>query len=145
MASVLGQTLKQDILNYIFRGASAPSITGPFLVSLHTGDPGTNRANEVSTGVWTNYARASVARGTGTWTAGANRSGDDEFTENEGAIDFGTAAITGTPPVITHVEVWDSAGTPRRIAGKALTTSKTINNGDPVSFADGAMDWDLNG
>lgn len=145
MASVLGATLKQDLLNYVFRGAAAPTVTGPFLVSLHTADPGTNRANEVSTGVWTNYARDSIARGTGQWAAAANRAGDDEFTENAEIIDFGTAAITGTAPVVTHVEVWDSQGTPRRIAGKALTVPKTINNGDPVSFAVGAMDWDLNG
>lgn len=145
MASVLAQALKQGLLNYVFRGAAAPTVTGPFVVSLHTADPGTNRANEVSTGVWTNYARDSIARGTGQWTAAANRSADDEFTENAEIIDFGTAAITGTPPVITHVEVWDSAGTPLRIAGKALTTSKTINNGDPVSFPIGNLDFDLNG
>lgn len=145
MASVLAQTLKQSILNYIFRGAAAPTITGPFVVSLHTADPGTNRANEVSTGVWTNYARDTIARGTSQWTAAANVSADDEFTETAEIIDFGTAAITGTAPVITHVEVWDSQGSPVRVGGAALTTPKTINNTDPVSFPAGNLDFHLNG
>lgn len=145
MASVLGQALKQGLLNYVFRGAAAPTVTGPFVVSLHTADPSTSRANEVSTGVWTNYSRESIARGTAQWTAAANRSADDEFTENAEVIDFGTAAITGTPPVVTHVEVWDSQGTPVRVGGVALTTPKTINDTDPVSFPIGALDFDLNG
>lgn len=140
--------LKQELLNQIFRGAAAPSITGPFVISLHTGDPGANRANEISTGVWTNYARQTVARSTGGWSAAANAGGDLEQTENGALIDFGFATIVGGDGAnnrITHVEVWDSAGSPRRIWGKALSDLKVINNADPVTFPIGTIEPGLNG
>ncbi len=130
---LLDNALLDDLNNQIFRNAGSPAITGPFVISLHTASPGTNRANEVGTGVWTNYARTTLARSTGGWSASADAAGSRR-TSNAAIADFGTAAVTGTAPVVTHLEVWDSAGTPRRIAGKALTTPKTINNGDPVSF-----------
>jgi len=147
MAAVLEGLLKREILEWLFRGAAAPSVTGPFVVSLHTADPGTTRANEVSTGVWTNYARQNLARTSGGFAAAANTGGNNERIGTAGAApDFGTATIVGTAPVVTHVEVWDSAGSPRRVGGMALTTPQTINNGNPVKFnAAGDLNFNLNG
>lgn len=137
----IDSALLDDILNQVYRGVAAPTITGPFLVSLHTGAPGTTRANEVSTAVWTNYARASIARSTGAWAAAGSDGAGGREVSNAAIADYGTAAITGTSPVVTHVEVWDSAGSPRRIGGIALTSSKTIDNGDPVTFPIGALEF----
>lgn len=40
---------------------------------------------------------------------------------------------------IVGVELWDSAGTPKRQAWGALTASKTVNAGDTFSIASGAL------
>jgi hypothetical protein len=132
MSVSFAPALLDDLLAQVFRGSAAPTITGPFLVSLHTGNPGTTRANEVTAGVWSNYARQSIARSTAAWEAPA-ADGNGRRTRNAAVADFGTATIPGAAPVITHLEVWDSSGTPRRIIGRPLASPKTINNGDPVS------------
>lgn len=131
--------LIDELLAQVFRNAGAPAITGPFVVSLHTADPGTTRANEVGTGSWTNYARSSIVRSTGGFGAPASDGAGGREIANALAADFGTATVTGAAPVITHVELWDSAGTPRRIWGEALTDPQTINNTDPVSVPIGAL------
>ena len=129
-------TLETRILNSIFRGAAWPAITGPTKVSMHTADPGDTGASEVATTVWTNYVRANVNTDGATapfWTAPA-ANGTAQRVGNSAAVDFGTATISGTAPVITHFGVWDNSATPVFIGGAALASSQTINNGNPVKF-----------
>lgn len=134
----LSNYAEENLLNHIVRGAALTMPTS-WRVALFTGDP-TDAASgaEVSTGVWTNYARITVNRDAGSWAAAAAEGGGGYLVDNTAIIDFGTATITGTPPVVTHVGFFDQAG--NLWWHGALTVSKTINNGDPVTFPIGALD-----
>ena len=125
--------LLEELLNQVLQAAAAPSITGPFVISLHTGAPGTTRANEVGTGVWTNYVRQTLVRSGAGFDVATDDGAGGRESLSAALVDFGTAAVTGTAPVISHYEVWDSAGSPRRIFGDTLPSPMTINNGNPVS------------
>jgi hypothetical protein len=58
---------------------------------------------------------------------------------NNAAISF-----TGMPAVtVVGIELYDNAGTPKRLAYGALTTSRTITAGDTVQFASGAITLSL--
>jgi len=52
------------------------------------------------------------------------------------AVNSGTVAFTAMPAVtVTGVEIYDSAGSPRRAWVGALTTPRTTGAGDTLSFA----------
>lgn len=55
--------------------------------------------------------------------------------DNNGAVVF-TAMPAAT---VTAVEVWDSNGTPRRALWGPLSSSKNVDAGDTLSFADGTV------
>lgn len=82
---------------------------------------------EVTTGV--GYAAVQTKTKWGTPAAGS--------VSNNAIIDYGTA--TGTWGTVIGVELWDAATAGNRIAWGTLTTSKAPTNGDPVSFAVGAL------
>lgn len=103
-------------------------------VSLHTADPtdvtATAAANEVANSG--SYARVAVTQLDANWNAPTTTGA---FT-NVNAITF--PSPTGNWGVVTHFGVWDSAtyGAGNLLFSGALTTSKTINNGDAApSFA----------
>lgn len=107
-------------------------------VSLHTGDPtdvtATAAANEVANSG--SYARVAITQADAQWniptTTGAF--------SNVNAVTF--PSPTGNWGVVTHFAIWDSAtyGAGNLLMSGALTTSKTINNGDAApSFAAGAL------
>lgn len=92
-------------------------------VSLHSGDPGTTGANEISGG---SYARA-ADDGTG-WTE------VDGVASNDGQVSFPTpTAPWGTVP---YFGVW--AGTVFR-GGAALSQAKMVALGADLTFATGAL------
>lgn len=137
----LSNALLDGFLAYIFRGVAMPAVTGPLVLSLHTDDPGDDRSHEVSVSVWTNYQRKTLARDTTDWGApGADDTAGRKIA-NAVEVDFGTAEIDGTPPVITHVSVWDSETTPGPlfVGNFPLPTPKTIDDGDPVTIPIGAL------
>lgn len=93
--------------------------------NFETGSGGT----EVSGG---SYARPAVTNNSTNWPAASSGS-----KSNGAAISFATpSASWGT---VTGFALWDSSGAGNMIAGAALTTSKTINSGDTVSFAIGDL------
>lgn len=101
----------------------------PTYIALFTVAPtDSTDGTEVDTAVWTNYARVSVARGAGTWTLSGNS------VTNTATIDFGTATVTGTAPVIVAFARCDAATAGNQMNWGDLTASKTIANGYPVSF-----------
>ena len=52
------------------------------------------------------------------------------------AANSGTVTYTGMPATtVNGIELWDSAGTPRRQWTGALTTPKTVGAGDSLTFA----------
>lgn len=74
------------------------------------------------------------------------------YTAGGATVVFGTAASAGSiattadviwtnmpAATIVGVEIWDTAGTPVRIAYGALSASKTTNSGDTFTIALGAL------
>lgn len=97
--------------------------TGPMKVALATtASNGTTAGTEVTGG---SYARQNV-----TFSAASAGS-----TSNTAAVNF----IAMPVATVTHLDIYDSNGTPRRAWYGALTASKTTAAGDTLSFAIGAI------
>lgn len=134
MAGSKSDAFEAVILDHIF-GISTWTPEATFYIALFTAAPSDSGAGtEVSTGVWTNYARVAMTRNGTLWSRSVSN------VSNVSAIDFGTAAITGTAPVVVAFAIMSAstAGSVRYWGD--LTSSKTINNGDPVKFNAGELD-----
>lgn len=99
--------------------ASYTAPTGAMKVALATSASSASAAGtEVAGG---SYARQTVTFGAA--SAGA--------TANSGALNFTNMPVATT----THLDVYDSNGSPRRAWYGALTAPKTTASGDTLSFA----------
>ncbi len=133
--------LEAEILDHILGGADYPrpaTVHVALLTDSNTAvqrDAGT--VTEVSAAVWTNYARKAVTNNVTNFPAAT---GTAPTTKANGTIiDFGTATVTGTAPVVTAFAIYDAATSGNLLYHGALTTSMTINNTNPVSFPIGAL------
>lgn len=126
-------TYERDNRLKVFRGVTYPAVPSNFYVSMHSGDPGLTGASELSGG---GYARVAVSAATGSWSAPATNGSSREIT-NSGAITFPTATADWTSA--THFGIWDASSAGNFIRGGALAASKTVQNGDTLSFAAGAL------
>lgn len=139
----LSDHLENKILDHVLR-ATAYTAPANVYVGLLTAAPNdTGGGTEVSGG---SYARVAVASGTSSWnntqgnTTGAS-SGTDGTVENAASINFPTpSAGWGT---VTHFAVYDASSGGNLLFYAALTASKTINSGDTVSFAAGALSFQI--
>ena len=137
--AALSDYLENKILDHILR-ATAFTAPASVHVGLLTAAPSdTGGGVEVSGG---GYARVAVTSGTAAWnntqgnTTGAS-TGADGTIENAAVVTFPTpTAGWGT---VTHFAVYDAATAGNLLFYAALTTAKTINTGDAVSFAAGAL------
>ncbi len=124
MADNLTDTAENLALEWLFRtGTAVTRPTDPIKVKLTT-TTGTDSAagTEVTGG---SYAAQSV-------TFGAASAGSIANTT--------TVTFTNMPAAtVLAVELWDSAGSPIRLAYGALTASKTTNAGDTFTIAIGAL------
>lgn len=138
--SQMSDFLENKLIDHIFR-ATAYTAPTTIWVSLHTANPTDTGGSEVTT-VSTGYARASLAASVSNWsstngaTTGAS-SGTGGSTSNKAAITFGTP--TATWGTVTHFALWDASSAGNMLVYGALTVSKTINQGDTVSFASDAI------
>lgn len=149
--AALTDFLENKLLDWLLRGqaigitgASAAAGTGPtaVFVGLLTAAPSdTGGGTEVTGG---SYARVSVSSSLANWAgtqAAASTtasSGTSGTTSNNGTITF--PAPTATWGVVTHIGIWDASTGGNLLIYSALTTSKTINNGDAApSFAAAAL------
>lgn len=137
--AALSDYLENKILDHVLRAVSytAPATTYVALLTAAPSDSG--GGTEVSGG---SYARVGVTSGSGGWTNTQNSgtgasSGTDGTIENAATISFPTpSAGWGT---VTHFGVYDASTSGNLLFYAALTASKTINSGDSVSFAAGAL------
>ena len=126
MADNLPDLIENELLDALF-GTAVFSVTTPVKVALMTANgndstPGT----EVTGG---GYARQNV-----TFSAAASGS-----TSNSAAVEF-----TNMPAcTVVGIEIYDSAGTPKRLAFGALTASKTLSSGDTLRFASSTITMSL--
>lgn len=126
MADNLPNTIENQLLDALV-GTSPFSMTTPAKLALVTvngndGSPGT----EVSGG---SYARQTIA-----FDAASSGS-----ISNNAVINF-----TGMPAAtVVGIEIYDSAGSPKRLAYGALTANKTTASGDTLQFAIGSITLSL--
>lgn len=114
------------ILNWLMKGTgSAPSGTHVALYSAAPSDSG--GGTELS---GNGYARQSA-----TWDTA---SGSGGTTSNSAAISF--TASGGDWGSVTHVGIMDAATGGNLLWHGALSSSKTVSDGDTVQFAIGAID-----
>lgn len=124
----LVQARANEILDYMHALGAPPTVTSPIRLRLMTSTP-------------TSTAAGTELVNSGGYTGGAS-AGSVTF----GAASTGSAAsttaytVTNMPATtITHVELWDSTGSPKRMEFGALASSKTTNSGDTFSIAIGAI------
>lgn len=126
MADNLPNTIENQLLDALV-GTSAYTVTTPVKLALMTANgsdsaPGT----EVTGG---SYARQTIA-----FDAAASGS-----ISNNAAISF-----TGMPAcTVVGIEIWDNAGSPKRLAYGPLTASRTVSAGDTVQFASSSVTLSL--
>lgn len=139
-AQAMTDYLENKIVDHIFRGTSytAPTVLAVALFTSACSDSAAG--TEVSGG---SYARATLNPSVSNWkstngtTSGAS-SGTGGQTSNAVAITF--PAPTANWGTVTHFGVYDASTSGNLLICQALTTSKTINNGDAApSFAIDAL------
>ena len=124
-----GNTHINDYLKLIFNATtdatlfSAAGSATNLYVSLHTASPGAGGSQTTNEAAYTSYARATVARTTGGWTAASAQS-----TSPAANIDF--IAATGGSETETHFAVGTaSSGTGKIICFGTITPNIPVSTG----------------
>jgi len=135
---------ENKVIDHLFRNTSYTAPTALY-VALFTAAPSdSGGGTEVSGG---SYARTALAQSTTNWAntqaSGSGAStGTGGTTSNSVAITF--PAPTANWGTITHVAAFDASTSGNMYFWAALTTSKTVNNGDAApSFAIGALTFQI--
>lgn len=126
MADNLTNTAENKMLDALV-GTASYSADTPIKLALVTANGNDATAGtEVSGG---SYARQTIA-----FNAASSGSID-----NDAVISF-----TNMPTcTVVGIELWDSAGTPARLAYGSLTSSKALTSGDTLEFAAGSITLSL--
>lgn len=143
--AALTDYLENKLIDQLFRG-QAYTFPSTLYVGLLTAAPSDSAAGtEVSGG---SYARvgvtASMANFAGTQSAGSTvaSSGTGGTTSNNNTITF--PSPTANWGTVTHFAIYDASSSGNMLVYGALTTSKTINNGDAApSFAAAALTFQI--
>lgn len=129
------------VIDRMMRAQSTPAFATNWYVALFTSACSDSAAGTEVAG--NNYGRAllaaSLANWAGTQSAGSTvaSSGTGGQTSNNSSITFATPSATwGT---VTHWGLYDAVTAGNMWICAPLALSKTINNGDTVSFAAGAL------
>jgi hypothetical protein len=126
MADNLPDTIENELLDALV-GTSTYSITGATKLRLMTANGDDASAGTEVTGG--SYVAQTIA-----FDAAASGS-----ISNNASISF-----TGMPAVtVVGIEIYDSAGSPKRLAYGALTSSRIVTSGDTVQFASDAITLSL--
>jgi len=133
-ASMTDRTRVGALMNWLYNGGSAPTVTGPYKLRLMTA-AGSNTSNgtESTSGNCPGYTAGGVSMGSPSFSAssaGVSASANAE-----------TWTATGAWTAVVAVEIWDSAGTPLRWL-QGTITSVTLANGNTLSFAAAAVTAD---
>lgn len=126
MADNLPNIIENQLLDALV-GTTAYTVTTPIKLALVT-------ANGDDATAGTQVTGGSYARQTITFDAAASGQ-----IANNASISF-----TGMPAAtVVGIELYDNAGSPKRLAYGALTSSRTVTSGDTVQFAIGAITLSL--
>lgn len=129
-----GNTAENDVLKIIFNDtAFSWEANTNLFVSLHTADPGESGNQTTSECAFGAYARQTVARTTGGWTAASSGS-----TSNVAQISFPECS-SGTETV-THVAIGTAlTSTGQILYSGSLNASRAVSAGITLQFAIGAL------
>lgn len=126
MADNLPDIIENQLLDALV-GTTPYSVTTPIKLALVTANGSDSAAGTEVTGG--SYARQTI-------TFGSASSGQ---IANSTAISF-----TGMPAcTVVGIEIYDSAGSPKRLAYGPLTNTRTVTSGDTVQFASSAITLSL--
>lgn len=128
--------LEAKVLDLLFSN-TAYTIPATLHIALFTVAPNTETGASGTEVTGGSYARAAVTNNTTNFPAasGGNKS-------NGTAINFITP--TANWNTVVAVGIYDSSTAGNLLASTNLTTSKTINSGDGVSFPVGSLSFSLN-
>ena len=132
--------LENKLIDHLFRATTYTPST--VYVGLMTAASGCD-AGTVTEATGGSYARVSVTKADASWkgshgSATGNSSGTNGTLSNAAAITF--PSPTGNWGTVTHFGIWDASSSGNLLVCSALTTPKTINNGDAApSFAIDAL------
>lgn len=120
-------------------GLQNSAADGTFSVGLCTADPGeTATSQATSESAYTNYARKTVPRTSSGWTVSGSN------TSNASAADTTFALCGATGSTITHFNIGTaSSGAGYLMLKGALDSSLSVSNGITPSFAQNALDINL--
>ncbi len=119
----LSAYLRDKLLDHYLKGTAFGQPTNIY-ASLHTSDPGTTGASEVTGG---SYARVLVNASFASASGGQKASNAN--------VDFaGMPAAT-----VTHAGIWDNVSGGNFLVGGALGTQKTTNSGDTLRLTSGGF------
>lgn len=129
--AALGDYAEQAIMEHFFKNTAI--FATPASLDVHLYTSATSDANSTGTeAAGGSYAAKNVAAAG--WAAPGGTGG---ATSNSGDVDFGTA--TANWGTISHVSI-EVVSTANRLFHGALSSSKTVNNGDSFKFAAGDLD-----
>jgi hypothetical protein len=144
-AQAMSNYLENKLIDHVFRGVSFTAPTTLYIGLATTSASDTGCGTEVA---GSNYSRAQLNPSTTNWasTGGAGTTtnpsaGTGGQTSNNSTITFATPS--GSWGTVTTVCVFDASTSGNLIFYTNLTTSKTINSGDTVSFAAGALTFTI--
>jgi hypothetical protein len=129
------------IVDRALRAQATPSFPSTWYVALFTSACSDSAAGTEVSG--NNYGRASLAASLANW-AGTQSAGSTAASSGTGGVTSNNSAITFATPsaswgTVTYWGLYDAVTSGNMWICAALTTSKTINSGDTVSFAAGAL------
>lgn len=126
MADNLPNIIENQLLDALV-GTTAYTVTTPIKLALVTANGSDSAAGTEVTGG--SYARQTI-------TFGAASSGQ---IANNASVTF-----TGMPAcTVVGIELYDSAGSPKRLAYGPLTNTRTVSSGDSVEFATSSVTLSL--
>jgi hypothetical protein len=136
--------VENNLIDWFFRGQTFTPPATVYVGLLTAAPTDAGGGTEVTGGSYARVAiSSSLANWAGTQSAGSTTasSGTGGTTSNNGTISFPTpTASWGT---VTSFGVYDAATGGNLLFYANLTTSKTINSGDTVSFAAGALTFQV--
>lgn len=139
--AAMSNYLENKMVDHLLRG-TAYTAPGTLYVALYTAAPSdAGGGTEITIGT-NNYSRAAVVSSGSSWAntqaSGTGvSSGTGGLTSNSSAITF--AVPSGSWGTVTHFGILDAATAGNLLFQGALTVSQTVNTGNVVSFAAGAL------
>lgn len=143
--TAMSNYLENKIVDHVLRGQNYTPPSTVYFALLTAAPSDTGGGTEVTGGAYARVAvTTSLANFAGTQSAGSTTasSGTGGTTSNNSTITF--PAPTANWGTVTHVAIYDASTSGNLLIYTALTTSKTINNGDTApSFAAGQFTWQV--